>query len=182
MVSESLDLGAIEARYSAALDARPSKGRDIGSKGYTVLTDAVADIPDLLAALAEAEKMRGYWKRRAEAAWALADREANERIQRYFGDERCARCGDPLPGANSDNLDVCVPCDTIVSLEVERDELLAKVDRVRALSEVWRQEGKSHGICVYAEGVLLALDGPELARRAYIEAARKRREVEAGGT
>lgn len=43
------DLDAVEARYSAALDARPSKGLEIGSADYTALTDAVADVPDLVA-------------------------------------------------------------------------------------------------------------------------------------
>ncbi len=46
-----LDLAAVEARYAAALDARPSKGVEIGSAGYTALTDAVADIPALVEAV-----------------------------------------------------------------------------------------------------------------------------------
>jgi len=42
------DLDAIRARYSRALDAKPSKG-DYTPAGIAAITDSVADIPDLLA-------------------------------------------------------------------------------------------------------------------------------------
>ena len=44
----TIDLDAIQARYQAALDAKPSKG-DYTPDGVTALTDSVCDIPDLLA-------------------------------------------------------------------------------------------------------------------------------------
>lgn len=46
-----IDLDAVGRRYSAALDARPSKGVQIGDKAWTALTDSVADIPALTDAL-----------------------------------------------------------------------------------------------------------------------------------
>lgn len=46
MASE-LDLDAIEARYSKALDAKPGKG-DISAEGIAAITDSVCDIPDLI--------------------------------------------------------------------------------------------------------------------------------------
>lgn len=58
----TLDLAAVTARYSAALDVRPSKGVEIGSDGYTVLTDAVADIPALLAEIDRMERYRAIYE------------------------------------------------------------------------------------------------------------------------
>lgn len=44
----ALDLDAIGARYSAALDAKPGKG-PYTERGIAALTDSVCDVPDLLA-------------------------------------------------------------------------------------------------------------------------------------
>ena len=49
-----LDLGAVMARYSKALDAKPSKGQ-ISADGIAALTDSVCDVPQLLA---EIERLR----------------------------------------------------------------------------------------------------------------------------
>lgn len=45
-----LDLTAIAERYHRALDAKPSKG-DYTPQGIAAITDSVADVPELLAAL-----------------------------------------------------------------------------------------------------------------------------------
>jgi len=42
-----IDLDAVRARYSKALDAKPSKG-PMTPDGIAAITDSVADIPDLL--------------------------------------------------------------------------------------------------------------------------------------
>lgn len=49
-----LELGPIMARYSRALDAKPSKG-PITDSGIAAITDSVSDIPQLLA---EIERLR----------------------------------------------------------------------------------------------------------------------------
>jgi len=49
-----LDLDAIGARYSAALDAKPGKG-PYTERGIAALTDSVCDVPDLVA---EVERLR----------------------------------------------------------------------------------------------------------------------------
>ena len=43
-----VDLDAVRARYSRALDAKPGKG-DYAPDGIAAITDSVCDIPDLLA-------------------------------------------------------------------------------------------------------------------------------------
>jgi hypothetical protein len=49
-----LDLRAIEARYSAALNAKPGKG-PYTERGIAALTDSVCDVPELVA---EVERLR----------------------------------------------------------------------------------------------------------------------------
>ncbi len=49
-----LDLRAVMARYSKALDAKPSKG-PISEAGIVAITDSVCDIPQLLA---EVDRLR----------------------------------------------------------------------------------------------------------------------------
>lgn len=55
-----LDLRAVMARYSRALDAKPGKGA-ITADGIAAITDSVADVPDLLA---EVEQLT-RWKTEA---------------------------------------------------------------------------------------------------------------------
>ena len=78
----TIDQAAVETRYTAALDARPSKGLEIGSDGYTALTDAVADIPTLLAEVARLTKQNDRLRRRIR--------------DRYCGCAWC--CGSMPPG------------------------------------------------------------------------------------
>lgn len=68
-----VDLDAVRARYSRALDAKPSKG-DYTPAGIASITDSVADIPDLLRLIDELggednaalRADRDHWQQRFE--------------------------------------------------------------------------------------------------------------------
>jgi hypothetical protein len=90
------DLDAIERRYSAALDARPSKGVQIGDKAWTALTDSVADIPDLITALRSARRsvQKARRSRYCGCAWCCASTPPEQRGETH------QRTCQPKPGAS----------------------------------------------------------------------------------
>jgi isopropylmalate/homocitrate/citramalate synthase len=109
-------------------------------------------------------------------------------------DERCARCGNPLPGADPDELDVCVPCATIVALEAreERVRLALELVRMKASYLSGVHPERQRGALQAVAEIRAALDSPKTqetepvdlvaALRAAVEAAKERREAEAGET
>jgi hypothetical protein len=93
----TIDLAAVEARYSRALDAKPGKG-PYREKGITALTDSVCDVPDLLAEIDRLNQaLRGIETEKVAAAFRSLGAELER--QRQAEPSLCpvGGCTTPVP-------------------------------------------------------------------------------------
>ncbi len=93
----TIDLTAVQARYSRALDAKPGKG-PYTERGIAALTDSVCDVPDLLA---EVERLNQALRGIETEKVAAAFRHLGEQLEAHHPAVQTSEAGAPLPPAGA---------------------------------------------------------------------------------
>lgn len=136
-----LELGPVMARYSRALDAKPSKG-EITADGIAAITDSVCDVPRLLA---EIERLTN-WK-----ASALTVMDGLQELGQALGLPLGERITGPLARAAAE------------ALNTRAEAAEAAIDRVREMAYELLQPSYlfPNGQVRMSDRLLAVLSGPE---------------------